>query len=55
MGVPEPLNTRPNMSRDTGVFSTCLQGRRTARTAAQRRSRGQQPGVGAPRLAALKF
>lgn len=25
MGFPEPLKTRPSMSRDTGVFSTCTQ------------------------------
>lgn len=23
MGLPDPLNTRPSMSRDTGIFKTC--------------------------------
>jgi len=42
MGLPEPLKTRPSMSRDTGVFSTCaghgspMGRRRTARASAAR-------------------
>ena len=32
MGRPEPLNTRPSMSRDTGVRSTCRRRQRSATT-----------------------
>lgn len=47
MGLPEPSNTRPSMSRDTGVLRTCAQaGRSGGRDAAWVTGRVGSPGRG---------